>query len=151
MRVPYKYPYVSMFIISYYLLEHQGYYYKLRKYFGYKEIDEIDFIVRLNQEKFRKMAHGTDRKMLVYCGEREEEEEVYRNFNKAARTAKEKKRSPVVFSYLNCQKDMEMCMKLNSKVPSMTYLYEGEIVKTFDGPFTKRKILKFLKRVGDSN
>ena len=150
MRAPYKYPYISIFIIGYYLLEHQGYYYRLRKYLGYKEVDEIDYVVHLDLEKFNKLAAGPSRRMLMHCYT-ESHEVTQRVFNKTAMKAKEKQRSPVIFSDVDCREQTALCQQLHAVCPSMLYVVDKTPQQVFEGPFHKKKILKFLSKAESFN
>ena len=144
---PYKYPYLSIFILGYYFLEHQGYYYRLRSWMGYPEVDQINYLIKLTLDSFAKFSSVPNRKMFLYL--HDTEDPALRNeFNKTARKAKEKKRSPVMFCEVDCSENRSLCCKIGiDKYPSFVVMNQDKVVGTYSGPFSKRKLLKFL---GDS-
>ncbi|CAG9311941.1 unnamed protein product [Blepharisma stoltei] len=145
MKAPYKYPYISMFVIGYYFLEHQGYYYKLRKYFGYPEVDEINYVVSMTPEKLVKLGKVPNRLMLLYCYQNEKEEEI-KEIKSVARKSKEKKRSPILFGEINCKENDQACKEMSLKsFPSLVLLKEGQSIGDYTGPLIKNKIMKFIK------
>ena len=144
MRAPYKYPYISIFIVSYYLLEHEGYYYKLRSYLGYKEINEIDYVVHMDPEKYQKLSSGPNRTLLLHCFSQFNSESA-RVFNVAAMKAKERKRSPVIFGDIDCSAYGDLCASLSDVVPSAVLVRNQAPVSAYTGQFNKRKLLKLVK------
>jgi len=143
MKAPYKYPYLSIFILGYYFLEHEGYYYKLRKYIGYPEVDEINYVVSLDDQKLSKLSSASNREMLLYCYTNPDQTHLSQ-LNKAAEKAKVKKRSPVLFGELDCTENT--CQNLGvSSLPALVYLKEGTPTAYYTNSLEKKKILKFLK------
>ena len=142
MRVPYKYPYLSIFIIGYYLLEHEGYYYRLKEYFGFFKSDSISYVVQLNQHNFDTMTKAPGRKAIIYIHKDYQEEHIT-EFQKIARKYKEKLRSSLLFGEVMCDERIEIC--LNSPIPSLLYLNEGKIIKSFSGSVDKKVIKRLIK------
>lgn len=54
--LPYKYPYLTIFIVGYYIFEHLGYYYKIRNWLGFKEVNEISYLVPFTSETYGKLS-----------------------------------------------------------------------------------------------
>ena len=75
------------------------------------------------------------------------EDPALRNeFNKTARKAKEKKRSPVMFCEVDCSENRNLCSRIGiDKYPSFVVMNQDKVVGTYSGPFSKRKLLKFLR------
>lgn len=147
MKAPYKYPYISMFIIGYYFLEHQGYYYKLRKYFGYPEVDEISYLVNLNPEKISKIGSIPNRLMLIY-GHKNADEQHLHEMKSVARKCKEKKRSQIIFGEIDCDEYPDTCKGLGFvKDENLAFIKEGKVITDYSGPFLKPKILKFIRNL----
>lgn len=144
MRAPYKYPYISIFILGYYFLEHEGYYYKLRSFFGYSVDEKINYVISLEKGGSTNLTKAPGRKSLIHYWDVQnaEHSEI---FKKLARSYKEKLRSPLIFADKPCSPDDEIC-KQHFK-PFIAYYFEGTVQSTLDGEFNKKKIKKFIKGI----
>ncbi len=99
-KLPYKYPYLTIFIVGYYTFEHLGYYYKIRRWLGYREVEKPSYLIQLSNEsltRFNAMAP-----MFVHLLKGDVVGEEREMLEKAARKAKERKRSGVVYGTLDC-------------------------------------------------
>ena len=143
MKLPYKYPYVSIFIVSYYLLEHEGYYYKLRDYFGYPTTTEISSLVSLTSSNFDSITKAPGRKSLIFLN-RSSEQTQKSEFNRIARKYKEKLRSPILFAETTCEESLRVCDKEYSLF-SLLLLNEGEVTKSTSDPVSKKAVKRMLK------
>ena len=142
MRAPYKYPYLSIFILGYYFLEHEGYYYKLRNYFGYSETDEVNYVVSMTDKNFDGITKAPGRKSIVFFHNNKNQQEM-QEFKNLARKAKENLRSALVFGEFLCEGEKLLCNNLET--PSVLMLSEGNVVNTYSGPIQKKKLKKLLK------
>mmetsp|Transcript_12965 Transcript_12965/g.24080 ORF Transcript_12965/g.24080 Transcript_12965/m.24080 type:complete len:150 (+) Transcript_12965:1258-1707(+) len=143
----YKYPYLSIFIVSYYLLEHQGYYYSLRRLFGYAEQDDVNYLVPINKSAFTQLAKAPDRKFILALHSGSTASEALAEAKKAAKKAKERKCSPVLFGEVDCDLEGEFCRELGYKSPSEIVLVEGgKVSQSLTGEIDKKKILKLMKK-----
>jgi thioredoxin-like negative regulator of GroEL len=143
MRAPYKYPYLSIFILGYYFLEHEGYYYRIRSLFGYSETDDVSYVISMNQDNFNSMTKVPGRKSLIYFYKQIDQQHLI-EFKKVAKKSKEKLRSPVVFGEVNCEYARDVCDKLN--LPTFAFLVQGNVLDYYNGVVEKRKIVKFLNK-----
>jgi hypothetical protein len=142
MRAPYKYPYLSIFILSYYFLEHEGYYYKLKKYFGSSENTSASYIIRFNDENFSSLAKAPGRKALVYFYDSPDESQILA-LQKIARSYKEKLRSPIIFADVQCGKGLGVCE--NVPRPCLAFFHEGDMIKRTNEQISKKVVKKILK------
>ena len=146
MQRPYKYPYLTVLILGYYWLEHEGYYYKIRDWLGYKEEDELSFVMPLGPQALAKLSAVPGRQIVV-LSRNAKEEPVETEVRKAAKKAKERKQSPVLFGSVDCSQFSDFCKEKGwAEYPQLTYIRDGAQLRTFSGPFLKPKILKFIKQ-----
>lgn len=112
---------------------------------GYPEIDQINYLIKLTLDSFNRLSSVPNRKIFLYLYN--SEDSALRNeFNKTARKAKEKKRSPVMFCEVDCSSEKPLCEKLSIlKYPSFAILNQDKVMSTYSGPYSKRKLLKFLR------
>lgn len=142
MRVPYKYPYLSIFIIGYYLLEHEGYYYRIKEFFGYSDNEAISYVVELNLDNIGMRTKAPGRKAVVYAYQQYQEEEI-KTFAKIARKYKEKLRSPLVFGEIQCTEEIEICKSADK--PFLAFVNEGVVTKISKGVIEKKKVKNLIK------
>ena len=142
MRLPYKYPYLSIFIVGYYLLEHEGYYYKLKKHFGYSDPDNISYVIKFDQNNLDLMTKAPGRKVVVYAHESLKENEM-KLYSKIAKRYKETLRSPIIFGEMLCNDEIEVCR--SSSRPFLMLFHEGKIERITEGVVDKKKIKHIIK------
>lgn len=141
MRLPYKYPYVSIFILGYYFLEHEGYYYKLRNYFGYSQKQNINYVITLADDSLQNLKNTPGRKTFVYYWRQKDDEKI--NFyQELARHFKEKYRSPIMFTERFCNEDEKICIE--NKTPFYAIMKEGEVLSVLQGDIEKKGMKKRL-------
>lgn len=146
MRRPYKYPYLTVLILGYYWLEHEGYYYKIRGWLGYKDDEELSYVMPLGPQSLDKLRAIPGRQLLLLTSAHSDPA-LDSELRKAAKKAKERKQSPVIFSTFNCQEFSTYCQEQAwGEQPQLNYIHSGAVRQTFAGPFLKQKILKFLKQ-----
>ena len=163
MKAPYKYPYISIFILSYYFLEHEGYYYKLRSYFGYSVDDKINYVISIKDDNLQNIIQAPGRKAIVYysgssrasqtelpktAGNASSEDSQSEIFKKLARSYKEKLRSPLLFAEKPCTPNEELCSKYTT--PFLAYYFEGKFKSVWTGEFTKKKVKKSIREFNKS-
>lgn len=158
MKAPYKYPYISIFILSYYLLEHEGYYYKLRNYFGYSVDSKVNYVIPIKDENLPNIIKAPGRKAVVYYSSNSqavptEESKKLENspsedsqseiYKKLARSYKEKLRSPLIFAEKACTTTEELCTKYAA--PFLAFFFEGSLKSVSTGEFSKKKVKKSIR------
>lgn len=144
----YKYPYLSIFIVGYYLLEHQGYYYKLREIFGYSEDDEVNYLVPVNRQAFTQLAKAPDRKFMLLMRTDTSQPQALVEAKQAAKKAKERLCSPIIFGEVDCGADTEFCKELGQQRPTeFVYVDGGKTREHLQGEIEKKTVLKFLKHI----
>jgi hypothetical protein len=144
----YKYPYLSMFIVGYYLFEHQGYYYRLRELLGHAEDEEVNYLIPLNRQSFTQLAKAQDRKFMLLMHPGDAQAPALTEMKKAAKKAKERKCSPVLFGEVNCSNEAEFCSELGRVHPTeLIFVEKGQAKQALEGEIDKKKVLKFISRL----
>jgi hypothetical protein len=142
-KLPYKYPYLTVFIVGYYTFEHLGYYYKIRKWLGYKEVEKPSYLIDLTDASLGRLNAMAP--MFVWLSQNAVTGETREELEKAARKAKERKRSGVIYGAIDC--NAESCDRFSTLSRNQgVFLPKGatEAPAVFSGELRSKKILKFV-------